>query len=210
MRNMRGWEVLGGVMRKTAANVSATRRAPMSRALPRMLAATACSLALLGAGQARAQTGAQSGQSGTPVAATGVSVALEQCLTAPAQAERSATFSGEMVAIPGTTRMSMRVEVEEQAPGEASFHTLSATGLGVWRASDPKVKIYRYLKQVTNLSSPAVYRAQIHFRWLNAKGHVIKRAERATPRCAELSTSPSPPKAAEGLSVGSAALSNGA
>jgi hypothetical protein len=175
-----------------------------------MLAATACSLALLSVGQARAQTTTQSGQSGTLVAATGVSVALEQCLTAPAQAERSATFSGEMVAIPGTMRMSMRVEVEEQAPGEASFHTLTATGLGVWRASDPKVKIYRYLKQVTNLSSPAVYRAQIHFRWLNAKGHVIKRAERITPRCAELSTSPSPPKAPEGLSVSSTALPDAA
>lgn len=207
---MRVWEVLGRVMRKTAANLTAIRWVPMSRALPRMLAATGCSLALLGVGQAGAQTTTQSGQSGTPVTATGVSVALEQCLTAPAQAERSATFSGEMVAIPGTTRMSMRVEVEEQTPAEASFHTLTATGLGVWRASEPKVKIYRYLKQITNLSSPAVYRAQIHFRWLNAKGHVIKRAERITPRCAELSTSPSPPKAPEGLSVSSTGLPDAA
>ena len=35
------------------------------------------------------------------------------------------------------------------------------------------VKIYKYLKQVTNLPAPAVYRALVRFRWLNAKGHVI-------------------------------------
>ena len=35
-----------------------------------------------------------------------------------------------------------------------SFHTITAPGLGVWRASDPGVKIYRYLKQVTNLFAP--------------------------------------------------------
>ena len=32
------------------------------------------------------------------------------------------------------------------------------------------VKIYQYVKQVTNLSSPAIYRALIRFHWLNNKG----------------------------------------
>ena len=75
-----------------------------------------------------------------------------------------------MTAIPGTARMAMRIDVQERMPGEALFHTVSAPGLGVWRGSDPKVKVYKYLKQVTNLSSPASYRALVRFRWLNAKG----------------------------------------
>ena len=55
--------------------------------------------------------------------------------------------------------MEMRVDVLERLPGEALFHTLSAPGLGVWRSCRPGVKVYRYLKQVTNLAAPAVYRA---------------------------------------------------
>ena len=64
-----------------------------------------------------------------------VSAGLDQCVTAVLQAERSATFSGEMTAIPGTARMAMRIEVQERMPAEAAFHTITAPGLGVWRAS---------------------------------------------------------------------------
>ena len=80
---------------------------------------------------------------------------VEQCVTTGEQADRSATFSGEMTAIAGTARMAMRIEVQERLPGEELFHTVSAPGLGVWRGSAPGVKIYQYVKQVTNLSSPA-------------------------------------------------------
>ena len=39
------------------------------------------------------------------------------------QTERSATFAGEMTAIPGTARMAMRIDMQERLPGEALFHT---------------------------------------------------------------------------------------
>ena len=55
----------------------------------------------------------------------------------------------------------------------------------MWRGSDPGVKAYKYLKQVTNLSAPAFYRAVVRFRWLNARGHLIRRAERHTARCVQ-------------------------
>jgi hypothetical protein len=170
-----------------------------------MLASAACWLALLGAAQAHAQGGSQTqaGQSVTPVSVPGVSATLEGCVTAPLQGERSATFSGEMTAIAGTARMSMRVDVEERMAGEEWFHTITATGLGVWRSADPKVKVYKYLKQVSNLAAPAVYRAIVSFRWLNAKGHLIKRVDRLTPRCAQLVTSSAPagPQSSSGTST---------
>jgi hypothetical protein len=161
---------------------------------------TACST-LPSAGQARAAIGATDSQTGLLGAAGGAggvaSATLEQCVTAVDQAERSATFSGEMIAIGPTARMTMRIEVQERMPEESLFHTLSAPGLGVWRGSEPKVKLYKYLKQVTNLSSPAFYRAIVQFRWLNGRGHVIRRAERLTPRCEQPATpgASSPPGA---------------
>ncbi|HEV7584359.1 MAG TPA: hypothetical protein VGO14_01135 [Solirubrobacteraceae bacterium] len=124
---------------------------------------------------------------GGPVGPTanGPSAALEQCATSGAQAERSATFLGEMTATAGTGRMSMRIELQERLPGEATFHTVAAPGLGVWRAAAPGVKVYRYIKQVTNLSAPAVYRAAVRFRWLNTKGKLIRGVERRTSTCAQ-------------------------
>jgi hypothetical protein len=156
---------------------------------------TACALVLLCAAPASgqsAQATAQSGQPGGAPVAGAPAARLEQCVTAGAQAERSATFSGEMTAIAGTVRMSMRVDVEERRPAEAQYHAVSAPGLGVWRASEPKVKVYKYLKEVTNLSSPASYRALVRFRWLGAKGHLLRRAERLTARCIQ----PAPPSEA--------------
>lgn len=121
--------------------------------------------------------------SGDPGAKQTDAATLEQCVTAAAEAERSATFTGEMAAIPGSTKMQMRIDVLERMPGELVFRTVTAPGLGVWRSSAPGVKVYKFLKQVTNLSAPASYRAAVHFRWLSAKGRLLKSAELRTPRC---------------------------
>ena len=141
---------------------------------------------------ASAASGASTGPSvpspGSPAAT------LEQCNTSSTQTERSATFLGEMTATAGTGRMSMRIELQERLPGEATFHNVAASGLGVWRAAAPGVKVYRYIKQVTNLSAPASYRAAIRFRWLNAKGKLIRGVERRTPVCVQpLTVAPAPP-----------------
>lgn len=151
----------------------------------RLLASSACSLALLCAAQANGatQAGDQSGQMSGAVAGPLASATVEQCVTSVDESERSATFSGEMTAVPGTARMSMRIDIEERTTADAQFHTVIAPGLGVWRDSEPKVKVYKYLRQVTNLSSPAVYRALVGFRWLNSKGRQIRRVERLTPKC---------------------------
>ena len=165
---------------------SASSGAVGQRSLPRLVVCAACTLTLLSVAQARDAVGhsdSQTGQSGTTGTAPSPSATLDQCVTAVAQSERSATFAGEMTAIPGTAHMAMRISVEERLPGEALFHTVGAPALGAWRAADPKVKVYKYLKQVTNLSSPALYRALVRFRWLNARGHLIRRAERLTPAC---------------------------
>ncbi len=131
-------------------------------------------------------TAAQTGSSGglTPAKAE-VSATLEECLTAEAQEERSATFAGEMNAIAGTAKMEMRIDVLERMPNEIGYHTVTAPGLGVWRSSAPGVKVYRYLKQVTNLAAPAFYRAAVRFRWLGPKGRLLSATELHSRRCEE-------------------------
>jgi hypothetical protein len=117
------------------------------------------------------------------------SATLQQCLTATAQSDRSVTFAAEVTAIPASARVLIRIDVQEESPGEAMFRTISAPGLGIWRSSDLGVKTYRYLKQVTNLSAPASYRAAVRFRWLNARGRIITVLERHTSPCLQ----PAPP-----------------
>jgi hypothetical protein len=118
-------------------------------------------------------------QGSTPLAAA----TLEQCATAAVQSERSVTFVGEVSAIADTARMAIRIELQERLPEEATFHTVKAPGLGVWRYSDQGVKAFRYLNKVTNLSAPAVYRAAVRFRWLDEKSRPLKRLERHTASC---------------------------
>jgi hypothetical protein len=139
--------------------------------------------------------GAQTGSSAVAVQEPTASATLEQCAAGAAQSERSATFAGEMTAMPGSMRMAIRIELQELPSGEALFHTVTASGLGAWRVSDPGVKAFRYNKQVTNLFAPASYRATVHFRWLNAKGRLIRSSVRHTLRCKQPATSPYPPSA---------------
>jgi hypothetical protein len=118
---------------------------------------------------------------GTPPAP--VSASVEECVTAANQSERSATFIGQMTATSATQRMAIQIEIQERTPMDIAFHTVTAPGLGVWRQSETGVRIYKFVKQVTNLAAPAAFRAQVRYRWLDAHGHTIARAQRRTPVC---------------------------
>lgn len=123
------------------------------------------------------------GQGSNSTTKPDVTATVEQCLTAPLQSERSATFVGEMISIPGTARMEINIGLLERVPGEGPYRFVSAPGLGGWRGSAVGVKTYTYIKQVTDLAAPAFYRGIVRFRWLNTRGRVIKAEEAHTPRC---------------------------
>ena len=168
---------------------------PLTRATRRALAPSALAAAVLAVSPAFAPHAAAapaataSAPAKPPVAAT-----LEGCVEAPEQAERSATFAGEMSMIPGAAKMEMRIDVLERAPTEETFHVVAAPGLGVWRWAASGVKTYRYLKEVTNLAAPAYYRAAVRFKWVNAKGKLVKAYELKTPRCIQSVSKPSAPE----------------
>jgi hypothetical protein len=159
---------------------------------PRLVTALVCALAPLAIPSATAARINPAGrfdvaqqtvpdQGGSPLAAA----TLEGCVTAPLQSERSLTIAAEMSAVPHTARMAMRIEIQERLPEDTLFHTVIAPGLGVWREADTGVSSYKYLKKVTNLSAPAIYRAAVRFRWLDGNDHPIKQLERHTASCAQ-------------------------
>lgn len=168
-------------------------RIPVRRRFRHVALLLACALAgsiVAGAVPAAAQTpgavssaGANASNASGGAVPPGTSATLQQCLATGGQSERSATLAGEMTAIAGTARMEMRINLVEKLPGELEYRVVSAPGLGTWRFSAPGVKLFTSINHVTNLSSPALYRGAIRFRWLNAKGHVIKVEELRTPRC---------------------------
>lgn len=168
----------------------------------RRLVAVACGLALLPAALVGSAFGQTVGSSADVLAtgnATPASASLTQCLTTGEQSERAATFAGEMTSVAGTTRMSMRIELLERMPGQMNYHAVSAPGLGMWRVSDPGVGVYKYVKQVTNLSAPADYKGLVTFRWQGARGRTIKRDERRTRRCSQPASAASAPSLSSSL-----------
>jgi len=173
---------------------------PSPPAARRRLRGAACGLAVLFAAVASAAPAAAAPAAASPGATAvpaslpqpDVAATLAECVVPALSGERSATFAAEMTALPGSARMQMRMEVQERQSGEVLFHAILAPGLGAWRTSEASVHVYKYLRQITNLTSPAVYRAFVHYRWLNARGAVIRRAERVTPRCAQPQSAPAP------------------
>ena len=165
----------------------------VSGTLVSLPAAAGAETVAAGKPEAVAGSAAASGSPPAGPAGAGPTATLEQCVPSLTQAERSATFLGEMTSTPGTGRMSMRIELQERLPGETAFRNVAAPGLGVWRAAAPGVKVYRYIKQVTNLSAPAAYRAAVRFRWLNAKGKLIKAVERRPSSCTQSPALKPPP-----------------
>lgn len=109
---------------------------------------------------------------------------LEQCATSTDSETRGATFIGQMSSVAGTRRMAMQITVQEQGPGDSGFHTLLAAPSG-WKRSEAGVKIYKYVRQVTDLPAPGAFRAVVQFRWIGEKGHIVKRAVRHTAVCVQ-------------------------
>ncbi len=120
---------------------------------------------------------------GTAAPGPTLSAGVEQCVTAPTQAGRSVTFTGQMETVAGAHRMAIEVVVQEHTLEEEGFHTLTTAGLGSWQRSEAGVKIYKVRQAVTDLPAPAVFRAIVRYRWMNEKGQVIRHDERRTPIC---------------------------
>jgi hypothetical protein len=120
-----------------------------------------------------------------PSAMAAPSVKVTACQTGSTPEARLATFEGKMSAVKGTARMAMRFQLIEVTPGNASAHAIPDPKLSQWRRSNKGVKQFTYDQTVNGLHSGVTYVSLVHFRWFDAKGKVIKRAQQRSGKCVQ-------------------------
>jgi hypothetical protein len=118
------------------------------------------------------------------------SATVTACATGAVDADRSATFSAVINAVPHTSTMSVSFDLYEKTSATSGFVSVTAPGFGVWQTSTRGIASFTANDNVVDLPAPASFRALVHYRWLNRRGHVIRRDARVTPACVQ--TAPEP------------------
>lgn len=113
-----------------------------------------------------------------PVAAT-----LVSCVRSPDAAQRSASFTARMPALPGTRRMLLRFDLFQRVSAAEGFTPVKVPRWGLWQRSRARVGGFVFTKHVNGLQAPGEYRAVVRFRWLDARGRVQRTARRRTRIC---------------------------
>ena len=120
-----------------------------------------------------------------PAQAALPSVKVADCRTGKTAEMRLAIFEGRMRTVKGTVRMAMRFELLEHTPGSDDPRPVDAPGLGEWRRSRLGVKDFTYAQTIKGLSSGVTYSSSVEFRWLGAKGKVLRKLERRSGTCVQ-------------------------
>lgn len=124
-------------------------------------------------------------QAGPPPDRPELAATVTQCTTGVLETDRSVDFTGSMPAVDKAVSMAMRFELYER-PGDTGPYTrLKVPGFSTWNRSDRGVAGFVYDKRVERLAAPSAYRVEVRFRWLDARGKVVKTARRTSPACHE-------------------------
>jgi hypothetical protein len=107
---------------------------------------------------------------------------VRDCQVGDSPKERSATFYGRMTATKGTNQMAMRFTLIDRA-GDGPPTAVDSPALAQWRKSNKGVKRFGYAQSVAGLEKGGVYAVQVQFRWLGAKGQVIRSVKRTSGTC---------------------------
>jgi CARDB protein len=133
-------------------------------------------------------------------------VSVSDCHPADELAQRYASFSGQMRAYPGTTRMMMRFTLLERLGGATGFQPVALQDLRPWRRSKPGAKTFIYTQRVTALRDGGSYRMRVQFRWYGANGTLLERRSMRSRVCRQ--PVPLPNLTIGGISSGPAATSD--
>ena len=146
---------------------------------------TAVCLAALSGGAAAPALASPAEAPTTPAAPARPSLGatLASCVRSPDAAQRSASFTASMPALPGTRRMLLRFDLFQRVSAAEGFTPALVPRWGIWQRSRPGVDGFVYTKHVNGLQAPGEYRAVVRFRWLDARGRVQRTALRRTRVC---------------------------
>ena len=115
-----------------------------------------------------------------PAAASPLAVAR---VTSCTQADRAATFEGDMQALPRSSRLQMRFTLQVRSTQAPRWTRVPAPNFGQWVSSVPGKARYVYDKTVQNLVAGAEYRATVRFRWRRSNGSVLQSVRRYSRSC---------------------------
>jgi hypothetical protein len=107
---------------------------------------------------------------------------VRDCQVGDSAKERSAIFYARMTATKGTNQMAMRFTLIDRA-GDGPPTVVDSPALAQWRKSNKGVKRFGYAQQVSGLAKGGAYAVQVQFRWLGARGQVIRSVKRTSGTC---------------------------
>src|SRR4051812_48605473 len=107
---------------------------------------------------------------------------VRDCQVGDTPKERSATFYARMTASKGTNQMAMRFTLIDRA-GDGPPEVVDNPALAQWRKSNKGVKRFGYAQSVAGLKQGGAYAVQVQFRWIDAKGQVIRSVKRTSGTC---------------------------
>jgi hypothetical protein len=110
---------------------------------------------------------------------------LMSCAKSTDPSARVAVFEGSMRAWRQSARLQLRFRLQSRTPQDPVWRTVHADGFGRWQSSDRGVRRFVYDKRVERLEAPASYRVVVRFRWRNAKGRIVGRAQHTSGACRE-------------------------
>jgi hypothetical protein len=113
----------------------------------------------------------------------GAGVRLLACDTAPAEADRAASFEGRMRATRAGQRLQMRFTLQISTPDAPRWRAVPAPGFGTWYSAGAGVTRWTYAKHVRDLLAPGSYRAVLRFRWRDSEGRIVARDAATSPVC---------------------------
>jgi hypothetical protein len=111
------------------------------------------------------------------------SVKVTACQTGDEPANRSATFEGRMDTVKGAVRMAQRFKLVSVTGTPPQAQEVKMPKLSAWHSSARGVKRFVYAQTVKGLAEGATYRSIVNYRWLDADGKVIRRAQRESTTC---------------------------
>jgi predicted RNA-binding protein with TRAM domain len=114
---------------------------------------------------------------------------VRSCEAGDTSKHRAATFYARMYSVKGTNTMAMRFTLINKA-GDGPPTVVDNPSLSQWRKSRPKVARFGYSQSVEGLEPGGVYAVQVQFRWLDARGKVIRSVKRTSKSCRQQGSLP--------------------
>jgi len=114
---------------------------------------------------------------------------VRSCEAGDTPKHRAATFYARMYAVKGTNTMAMRFTLINKA-GDGPPTVVDDPSLSQWRKSRAGVTRFGYAQSVEGLERGGVYAVQVQFRWLDARGKVIRYVKRTSRSCRQQGSLP--------------------